>query len=277
MKKTAVSVHPSAVIMPGAELDTGVEVGPYAVIGSWVRIGKNTWIGPHAVIEGHTTIGSENRIFQCASVGAIPQDKKYRGEESVLVIGDHNVIREFATLHPGTAGGGAVTRIGNHNLFMAYAHVAHDCLIGNHVIMANCATLGGHVVLEDYVGVGGLVGIHQFVRIGESAYLGGGSMVSLDVPPYCLVNGNRAHLFGLNTVGLKRRGFSPRQLATLRKAYHTLFTEGLLLKDALEKLNHESLSDSSEVAHLVEFISASKRGICRPRGDTPQEHEEGGE
>lgn len=274
MKKAAVSIHPSAVVSPRAELDTGVEVGPYAVIGPHVRIGRQTWIGPHAVIEGHTTIGSENRIFQFASVGAIPQDKKYRGEKSVLIIGDRNVIREFATLHPGTAGGGAVTRIGDDNLFMAYSHVAHDCCIGNSVVLANCATLGGHVVVEDYVGIGGLVGIHQFVRIGESAYLGGGSMVSQDVPPYCLVNGNRAHLIGLNVVGLRRRGFTAEQMSLIKRAYRTLFHEGLPLKEALDKLQQEG-PPTPEVAHLVEFIAASQRGICRPRGDELPEAEEG--
>jgi UDP-N-acetylglucosamine acyltransferase len=275
VKRAAVSIHPSAVVAARAELDTGVEVGPYAVIGPHVRIGRDTWVGPHAVIEGHTTIGRENRIFQFASVGAIPQDKKYRGEESVLIIGDRNVIREFATLHPGTAGGGAVTRVGDGNLFMAYSHVAHDCLVGNSVVMANCATLGGHVVVEDHVGIGGLVGIHQFVRVGESAYLGGGSMVSQDVPPYCLVNGNRAHLLGLNVVGLRRRGFSAEQLAAIKRAYRVLFSEGLPLKDALGRLQDESAA-SPEVAHLVEFIAASQRGICRPRGEGLQEPEDGG-
>jgi UDP-N-acetylglucosamine acyltransferase len=270
VRREAAIIHPSAVVAPGAELDRGVEIGPYAVIGPRVRIGKNTWVGPHAVIEGHTTLGCENRIFQFASVGAIPQDKKYRGEDSLLIIGDHNVIREFATLHPGTSGGGSVTRVGNYNLFMAYSHVAHDCLIGNHVIMANCATLGGHVTLEDHVGVGGLVGIHQFVRVGESAYLGGGSMVALDVPPYCLANGDRARLYGLNLVGLKRRGFQPAQLAALKKAYNTLFAEGLPLKDALARIRHECPS-SPEIAHLAEFIACSQRGICRPRGhDDPE-------
>jgi UDP-N-acetylglucosamine acyltransferase len=257
-------------VAPGAELDSGVEVGPSAVIGAHVRIGKNTWVGPHAVIEGRTTIGCGNRIFQFASVGAIPQDKKYRGEESVLIIGDANVIREFATLHIGTAGGGMVTRVGDSNLFMNYSHVAHDCQIGNHVVMANCATLAGHVTLEDYVTVGGLVAVHQFTRVGESALLAGGAMVSLDVPPYCTAVGDRAHLQGLNLVGLKRRGFQPDQLVALKKAYRMLFAEGNSLKDALERLRSE-FRDSAEVAHFVEFIAASQRGICRPRGDANPE------
>lgn len=272
MKKATVTVHPSAVVAPGAELDSGVQVGPYAVIGPHVRVGKDTVIGPHAVIEGRTTIGCENRIFQFASVGAIPQDKKYRGEDSILTIGDHNVIREFATLNPGTTGGGMVTRVGNHNLFMVYSHVAHDCLVGNHVILANCATLAGHVTLEDYVTVGGLVAIHQFTRIGESALLAGGAMVSLDVPPYCTAAGDRARLSGLNIIGLKRRGFRPGQLAVIKKAYQTLFAEGLPLKDALAHVRH-AYASSPEIAHLVEFIATSQRGICRPRGNAHLEGE----
>jgi UDP-N-acetylglucosamine acyltransferase len=246
------------------------------VIGPRVRIGKNTVVGPHAVIEGGTTLGCENHVFQFASVGAIPQDKKYRGEESTLVIGDHNVIREFATLNPGTAGGGMVTRVGDHNLFMVYSHVAHDCVVGSHVILANCATLAGHVTLEDYVVVGGLVGIHQFTRIGESALLAAGAMVSLDVPPYCAAMGDRAHLHGLNIVGLKRRGFRAEQIAAIKRAYRTLFSEGVLLKDALEYLQRER-EESPEIARLIDFITESQRGICRPRANTPQEYEEGGE
>lgn len=276
MKRAAVSVHPSAIVAAGAELDRGVQVGPYAVIGPHVRIGKNTVIGPHAVIDGHTTLGCDNQVFQFASVGAIPQDKKYRGEESTLVIGDHNVIREFATLNPGTAGGEMVTRVGNHNLFMVYSHVAHDCIVGNQVILANCATLAGHVTLEDHVVVGGLVGVHQFTRIGESALLAAGAMVSLDVPPYCAAMGDRARLYGLNVIGLKRRGFRVEQIAAIKKAYHTLFSEGLLLKDALAHLRHEH-RESPEVAHLIDFVATSQRGLCRPRANTLQEYEGGDE
>jgi UDP-N-acetylglucosamine acyltransferase len=259
------SIHPSATVAQGAELDHGVEIGPYTVIGPQVRIGKNSWIGPHAVIEGHTTLGRDNRVFQFASVGAIPQDKKYRGEDSRLVIGDRNTIREFATLNPGTAGGGMVTRIGDDNLFMVYSHVAHDCIIGNHVILANSAALGGHVTLEDYVAIAALAAVHQFARIGESAYIGAGAMVSLDVPPYCLANGDRAHLYGLNLIGLKRRGLQPLQLAAIKKAYRTFFTEGLSLKEALTRVRQDYAS-FPEAMHLAEFIACSQRGICRPRG-----------
>ena len=270
---TETAIHPSAVIAPGAELDHGVRVGPYAVIGQQVHIGRDSSIGPHSVVEGHTTIGCENQIFQFASVGAIPQDKKYQGEDSRLTIGDRNTIREFATLNTGTTGGGLVTRIGNDNLFMVYSHVGHDCQIGNNVILANCATLAGHVLLEDYVGVGGLAAIHQFTRVGESAYLGGGAMVSLDVPPYCVAQGDRARLFGLNLIGLKRRGFGEEQLNALKKAYRALFAEGLTLKEAANRTRQEQAS-SPEVVHLTDFIASSQRGICRPRRNAGQESED---
>ena len=270
---TETVIHTSAVIASGAELDHGVQVGPYAVIGPQVRIGRDSSIGSHSVIEGCTTIGCENTIFQFASVGAIPQDKKYQGEDSSLTIGDRNTIREFATLNIGTAGGGMVTRIGNDNLFMVYSHVGHDCQIGNNVILANCATLAGHVILEDYVGVGGLAAIHQFTRIGESAYLGGGAMVSLDVPPYCMAQGDRARLFGLNLIGLKRRGFSEAQLSALKKAYRTFFAEGLTLKEATDRTRQEQAA-SPEAVHLAEFIASSQRGICRPRRNAGQEGED---
>ena len=270
---TETAIHPSAVIAPGAELDHGVRVGPYAVIGPQVRIGRDSSIGPHSVLEGRTTLGCENQIFQFASVGAVPQDKKYQGEDSSLTIGDRNTIREFATVNIGTTGGGLVTRIGNDNLFMVYSHVGHDCQIGNHVILANCATLAGHVILEDHVGVGGLAAIHQFTRIGESAYLGGGAMVSLDVPPYCVAQGDRARLFGLNLIGLKRRGFDEEQLSALKKAYRTFFAEGLTLKEAAERTRQEQAA-SPEAVHLAEFIASSQRGICRPRRNAGQESED---
>lgn len=270
MRRAASLIHSSAVIAPSAELGSGVEVGPYAVIGPHVTIGENTWVGPHAVIEGRTTIGRANRIFQFASVGAIPQDKKYRGEDSQLIIGDHNAIREFATLHLGTAGGGMITQIGNHNLLMNYSHVAHDCQIGDNVVLANCATLAGHVTIEDYVTVGGLVAIHQFTRIGESALLAGGAMVSQDVPPYCIATGDRAHLNGLNLIGLKRRGWSTEELTLLKKAYRTLFAEGFPLKEAILRLREE-YGVSAAIARLTTFLAESQRGVCRPRGNADPE------
>jgi len=274
---SAALVHPTAVVAPGAELAPGVEVGPYAVIGPHVRIGAGTRIGPHAVVEGRTTIGRDNRIFQFASVGAEPQDLKYRGEESRLEIGDRNIIREFATLNPGTTGGGMVTTLGSDTLLMNYAHVGHDCRVGSHCVLANSATLAGHVTIEDYVIVGGLVAIHQFVRIGESAILGGGAMVVHDVPPYCNASGDRATLRGLNLIGLKRRGFTAEQLRAIKGAYKILFASGVPFAEARARVAGER-TGSPEVERLVAFLAASTRGITpalrRRRGDPTEPEEE---
>jgi UDP-N-acetylglucosamine acyltransferase len=239
-----------------------VEVGPYCVIGPNVRIGRGSRVLSHAVIEGRTTLGEGNVIFSFATVGSIPQDLKYKGEESSLIIGHGNVIREFASLNPGTAGGGMVTRVGDRNLLMMHCHIAHDCVIGDHNIIANGATLGGHVTVEDDVIVGGLVGIHQFVRIGSGAILGAGSMVSKDVPPYCNATGDRARLRGLNLEGLKRRGFSRERVEQLRKAYRVLFRSGLKMKEAVEKVRSE-IPGAPEVEQMAAFIEKSQRGICR--------------
>jgi len=260
-----VAIHPTAVVAPGAVLAEGVEIGPYAVIGAQVRIGAGTVVGAHAVIEGRTTIGERNRIFQFAALGAIPQDLKYQGEPTELVIGDDNQIREFTTLHIGTAGGGGVTSIGNRNLFMNFSHVAHDCHIGERVICANGATLAGHVTVEDYVIVGGLAAVHQFVRLGESSMLGGGAMVVQDVPPFCVVQGDRAGLVGLNVEGMRRRGFADDDVRGLRGAYRTLFRSGLTAKEAVRKVREEPLG--GPVERLVQFVENSKRGICRLRGE----------
>ena len=255
-------IHPTALVDPRAELDHGVEVGPYSIVGPGVKIGKGTRIRSHTVIEGNTSIGVGNLIFQFATVGSVPQDLKYRGEESRLVIGDHNTIREFVSLNPGTTGGGMTTRVGNHNLLMMYCHIAHDCLLGHHNIIANGATFGGHVVVEDYVIVGGLVGIHQFVKVGTSALLGAGSMVSKDVPPYCNATGDRARLKGLNLEGLKRRGFSREQIAAIKKAYRILFQSGMTAKAAVKRTRKE-IPGSAEVERLATFVENSRRGICR--------------
>lgn len=255
-------IHASALVDPGAELDEGVEIGAYSVIGPRVRIGKGSRVRSHVVIEGNTTLGEGNLIFQFASVGSVPQDLKYRGEDSQLIIGSHNTIREFVSLSPGTAGGGMVTRIGDHNLLMMYCHIAHDCILGGHNIIANGATLGGHVLIEDYVIVGGLVGIHQFVKVGTSAILGAGSMVSKDIPPYCNATGDRAHLKGLNLEGLRRRGFSKERIEGLKKAYRIIFQSGLRVRDAVKKVKEE-IPHSPEVEHLTRFVENSKRGICR--------------
>jgi UDP-N-acetylglucosamine acyltransferase len=259
------SVHPTAVVAPGAVLADGVAIGPYAVIGAKVRIGRGTVVGAHAVIEGRTTIGEKNRIFQFAALGAIPQDLKYHGEQTELVIGDENQIREFTTMHVGTKGGGGLTSVGHRNLFMNFSHVAHDCHIGDRVICANGATLAGHVTVEDYVIVGGLAAVHQFVRLGESSMLGGGAMVVQDVPPFCVVQGDRAGLVGLNVEGMRRRGFADDDVRGLRNAYRTLFRSGLTVKDAVRKVREEPLGEAVE--RLVQFVEGSKRGICRLRGE----------
>ncbi len=255
-------VHPTALVAPEAELAPDVVVGAYSVVGPRVRIGAGTVIGPHVVIEGRTTIGEGNRIFQFASIGAPPQDLKYQGEDSALIIGHRNRIREFCTLNPGTAGGGLVTEVGDDNLLMNYAHVAHDCRLANHIIVANGVQLGGHVTVESFAVLGALAGVHQFVRIGESSIVGAGSMVSQDVPPFCNATGDRARLHGLNTVGLKRRGFSPEVIRAIKHAYHLMFQSGLKVAEAAARIRQEQ-PESAEVERLVSFVERSARGVCR--------------
>ncbi len=255
-------IHPTAVVHPQAELSSDAEIGPYSIIGEKVRIGKDTKIDDHVVIRGPSEIGENCRIFPFASIGTIPQDMKFEGEDTRLIIGNNNTIRESVTINRGTLGGGGVTRIGNDNFFMAYSHVAHDCQIGNHVIMANAATLAGHIEIEDFAVIGGLVAIHQFVRIGCYAFIGGASAVNLDVPPFCLAVGNRAKLYGLNTVGLKRQNFSSAVLNNLKKAYWTLFRSKLPFEEATKKAEEE-LVDCKEAKHFVEFIKNSERGVTK--------------
>lgn len=255
-------VHPTAVVHPDAQLHETVEVGAFAVIGPKVRIGAGTRVGPHAVIEGRTTLGARNRVFQFASLGAVPQDLKYAGEDTELVIGDENQIREFTTLHIGTAGGGGVTRVGNRNLVMANSHVAHDCQVGNGCILVNSAALGGHVVVEDYVIISGLTAVHQFTRIGKHAFVAGGAMVVMDVPPYCMAQGDRAELVGLNTVGLERHGFTEAQIGRIKEAYKILFRSKLQMTEALARLKAE-YGGQPEIDHMVSFIEQSKRGLTR--------------
>ena len=256
------AIHPTAVIAPDAVLADGVEVGPYSVIGPGVEIGRGTRVGPHVVIEGPTRIGAGNRIFQFASVGADPQDKKYRGEASRLEIGDRNVIRECVTLHRGTAQDQGVTRIGDDNLFMAYAHVAHDCVIGNQCILANNATLGGHVHLGDWVIMGGLSGIHQFGRVGAHAFIANNAAVTRDVPPFVMAVGQPADAHSINAEGLKRRGYTPEQIRNIRAAFRVLYRSGLKLAEATAQL--EALAkDQPEILPLVEFLPQASRGIVR--------------
>jgi len=255
-------VHPTAIVHPGATLGENVEVGPFAVIGEHVTLGSGCWVGPHAVVEGWTEIGENNRIYQFASVGADPQDLKFRGEKSFLKIGDRNRVREFVTIHRGTEDGGGETIIGNDCLFMAYSHVAHDCRVGNEVILANAATLAGHVEVDDHAILGGLSAVHQFTRIGCHVMISGGSMVAQDIAPYCIAQGDRAETVGVNLIGLKRRGFSEAALAGVKKAYKTIFRSKIRQEEALEKLSEE-FGTIPEVMVLVDFIRNSKRGIAR--------------
>jgi UDP-N-acetylglucosamine acyltransferase len=256
------AIHPTAVVERGAEIDSSAQIGPFAVIGPQVRIGRETSVGPHAVVEGRTTLGARNRVFQFAALGAIPQDLKYRGEPTELVVGDDNQIREFTTLHIGTAGGGGITRVGDRNLIMATVHVAHDCQIGNDVILANGVALAGHVRIEDHAIFGGLAAVHQFGRIGQHAFISGGSMVVMDVPPFCTVQGDRAELTGLNSVGLTRHGVSPEVVGRLKGAYKLLFRSGLGLREAIDRVKAE-VESCPEVEALVTFVQASERGVTR--------------
>lgn len=255
-------IHPSAIIEEGAQLADDVRVGAYSIIRSEVKIGAGTTVAPHVIIEGRTTIGCDNEIFQFASIGAIPQDLKYRGEESALIIGDRNKIREFTTLHLGTEDGGRQTTIGDDNLFMAYTHVAHDCRVGNHVILANAATLAGHVEVGDFAILGGMSAVHQFTRIGSHVMASGGSMIAQDVVPFVIVQGDRAKTVGLNLVGMKRRGFSDTELSAIKKAYRVLFRSGKRQEEALREL--EGWDDiSPSVKLLIDFVRQSERGIVR--------------
>jgi UDP-N-acetylglucosamine acyltransferase len=259
----SVDIHPTAIVDPSAIIGSGCKIGPYAVIGANVELGDHCQIGAHAVLEGPTRIGSQNHIFQFASVGTAPQDLGYKGEPTALEIGSHNTLREFVTVNRGTEKGGGMTRIGSHNLLMAYCHVAHDCRIGNQVVMANAATLAGHVCIEDHAILGGLCAVHQFARIGSHAILGGGTMAPLDIPPYMMAAGNHASLHGINVRGLARRGISRETILQIKRAYRILFRSGQRLDDAMEEVRKRGL-DAPEIAHLLDFIQNSKRGITRP-------------
>jgi UDP-N-acetylglucosamine acyltransferase len=255
-------IDPRAVVSPQARLAPDVSVGPFCVIGADVEIGARTVVGPHAVVNGPTSLGADNRVFQFASLGDAPQDKKYRGEPTRLEIGDRNVFRESCTVNRGTTHDKGVTRIGNDNLFMAFSHVAHDCQIGNSTVFANCASLAGHVEIGDWAILGGLTAVHQFARIGAHAFLGGGSIVSRDVPPYVMVAGNPAVPHGVNSEGLRRRGFSDEQIANVREAYRILYRSELKLSEALTRLT--PMADGHpEIRVLVDFIQTSARSLVR--------------
>lgn len=255
-------LHPTAIIDTSAEIGEGVSIGPYSVIGPDVVIGDGCWIGPHVVINGPTTLGRENRIFQFASVGELPQDLKFEGEETRLEIGDRNTIREFATLNRGTGVGGSVTRIGNDNLLMAYIHIAHDCIVGNNVILSNNASLAGHVEVHDNVILGGFTLVHQFCSIGQHVFSGMGSAIAKDVPPYLIVTGAPAAPHGLNKVGLKRRGFDDERLRKLSQAYKLLYRQGLSLEEAKVELQQMGAEDE-DVKLFSDFLQQTTRSVIR--------------
>ncbi|MFO0100762.1 MAG: acyl-ACP--UDP-N-acetylglucosamine O-acyltransferase [Betaproteobacteria bacterium] len=258
-------IHPTAVVDPAAELDADVEVGPYAVIGPQVRVAAGSRIGAHAVLSGRTTLGRENRVFPHAALGGEPQDKKYRGEDTALVIGDGNTIREFCTFNTGTAQGGGVTRVGNDNWVMAYVHVAHDVQVGDHCVLANNATLAGHSVVGDWVILGGLTGVHQFVRIGSGAMVGGNASISYDVPPYAIA-AERNQIHGLNVVGLRRSKMPHGAIADLKRCYHAVYAGPGDLRERVAGLMQQQRVGAMEPGQrFLQFFAGGKRGFCRPR------------
>lgn len=254
-------IHPTAIIDDSASIGNNVSIGPYTVVGPHVEIGDHCVIGPHVVLRGPTVLGQHNRIYQFASVGEDCQDKKYQGEPTRLVIGDHNVIREGVTIHRGTVQDQGVTEIGSHNLLMAYVHVAHDCVVGNHVILANNTTLAGHVYVGDWAILGGFTGVHQFCKIGAHAFTAVNSVVVQDIPPYIMAQGHNAVPRTINSEGLKRRGFTPQQITAIKRAYKLLYRQGLTVAEAVEKMRE--LNADEELTPLIDFILSSKRGIIR--------------
>ena len=255
-------IHPTAVIHPGAKLAADVTVGAYSTVGEHVEIGPGTWIGSHVVLEGRTTIGARNRIHPFASIGGAPQDKKYAGEDTTVEIGDGNTIREYVTVNRGTAQDAGATRIGNDNWIMAYVHLAHDCQIGSHTIFANVTQLAGHVHVGDWAILGGMTAVHQFVRIGAHSFTGVGTRLLQDLPPYVTVSGEAAKPYGINSEGLRRRGFTPEAINGIKRAYRTLFRSGLSLEDAKRELASQ-VAQCPEVVPMVEFLALSERGIVR--------------
>jgi UDP-N-acetylglucosamine acyltransferase len=257
------SIHPTAVIDPKATIDPSSTIGPYCVIGADVELGAGCRLDSHVTLGGPTTIGDENHIFPFAAIGGAPQDISYRGEPTRLEIGDHNVIREYVTINRGTTKGGGLTRVGSHNLIMAYTHIAHDCQIGDHIIMANAATLGGHVTVEDWANVGALCPVHHFVRIGKYAFVGGGTTVTRDVLPFSKTSAERGtHAYGLNAVGLERRGFTKERIKKIHHAYKLLLASKLNTSQAIEKMKAEA-DRGEDVEMLIRFIEESERGVIK--------------
>ncbi|HET8765603.1 MAG TPA: acyl-ACP--UDP-N-acetylglucosamine O-acyltransferase [Rhodanobacter sp.] len=256
-------IHPTALIDPSAKIGTNVSIGAYSVIGAEVEIGDNTVIGPHVVVEGPTRIGRDNRILQFASLGGDPQDKKFAGERTELVIGDRNLIREFVTINRGTLGGGGLTRVGDNNWLLAYVHVAHDCKVGNHVVFSNYSALAGHAEIGDWVIISGYAGVHQFCKVGAHAFIAMGCLVGTDVPPFLMMaNDQHGRPRGINSEGLKRRGFDGARISSIKRAYRTLYMAGLPLTEAREKLI-EQAKDSADVRAMVEFLDHSERSLAR--------------
>jgi len=255
-------IHPSAVVSPRARIAEGVTVGPYSIVGEKVTVGRDTIIGSHVAIDGNTVIGEKNRIYPFVSIGSPPQDIGYKGEDTRVIIGDGNTIREFVTINRATTKQDRVTIIGNGNYLMAYAHIAHDCILGNSVIMSNAATLGGHIEIGDHAIIGGLVAVHQFVRIGTYAFIGGKSATVKDIPPFMMASGDRAKLYGLNTRGLRREGFSQEKIDNLRKAYKIIWRDRHLLHEAVERVRRE-IPPFEELQVLLDFLVSSKRGVVR--------------
>lgn len=255
-------VHPTAVVAPGAQLGADVEIGPYAIIGENVVIGDGTVVGAHAVVEGWTVLGKRNRIYTGAVIGNDPQDRKFKGEKSYLFVGDENTFREYCTVSRGTEGGGGETRIGNNNLFMSYSHLGHDAQVGNDVVVGHASGVGGHVIIEDKVIIGGLCGIHQFTKIGRMTMVGAHTMITKDVPPYALISGNPAKVYGVNTVGLRRNGLSPETRMEIQRAYKILYRSTLNVSQAIEEMERE-LPGSEEIDHFIRFLRNAERGIYR--------------
>jgi UDP-N-acetylglucosamine acyltransferase len=257
-----IDIHPSAVVSSRAKIAEGVTIGPFSIIGEDVTVGRDTIIGPNVVIDGNTVVGKKNRIYPFVSIGLPPQDIGYRGEDTRVIIGDENIIREFVTINRATTKQDKVTKVGNKNYIMAYAHIAHDCTLGNSIIMSNAAALGGHIDIGDHAIIGGLVAVHQFVRIGAYAFIGGKSAIVKDIPPFMMASGDRARLFGLNQVGLKREGFSQEKINSLKKAYKIIWRDHHILNEALERVRSE-IPPFKELEMLLDFLVNSKRGIVR--------------
>ncbi len=255
-------IHPTAIVHPEAQIGADVDIGPYAIIGENVVIGDSTQIGPHCVIEGWTTVGVGNRFYTGAVIGNDPMDLKYKGEKSYLFIGDHNIVREYATISRGTEGGGGETRIGNHNLIMSNVHVAHDCQLGSNIVVSHGSGVAGHVTIEDDVRIGGIVGVHQFCKLGRLAFIGAHSMITKDVPPFALVDGDPARVHGPNIEGLRRSGYTPEHRLEIQRAYRILYRSGLSLNQAIEVMENQ-LAGNPEIDHLLRFLRSAGRGITR--------------